>query len=133
MKLAEQKLECSHKANAKANAKRNKDLASNFNTARVEVEQVIHKVKAHAQDRLLHGLIDPIHYLGNLCADAGAGALTERSLNTLAWQEAEWHGAWTFMIATRLAILESEATELIPTHIRVRVANPTPVTRLSAK
>ena len=68
---------------------RNKDVAAEFFESRKKVCQTIKKVKAPAQDRLLNGLIEPCAYIGNLCADVGAGALTNKLPNTQAWQEAD--------------------------------------------
>ena len=58
------------------------DMANDVFESRKEIIQTVNKVKTLARDRLLKGLIDRCAYIGNLCADVGAAALTNKLLNT---------------------------------------------------
>ena len=67
------------------------------------------KVKAHAEEQVLNSEMEPLLFLRNALADAGADACAENLVQHLACVEAEkWLGI-AFSIARRLAIIEAEA------------------------
>ena len=67
--------------------RKNDDLRTRLRNARQVADQQVEKVKAHAQVDLLQGRVDPEIYLGNLLADAGAGAVRSATTCCLARSE----------------------------------------------
>ncbi len=89
----------------------------------LDIEAV--KVKSHAEKAVLCGEMGVREYLGNLLADAGAGAAAVNAVPTsVAKDVSEWDTR-AFMIAKRLAVIEAENWEDGPR----LVAAPPPLLR----
>lgn len=74
---------------------------------RRSLDIVAEKVKGHAEKQVLQGLVTLEEFLGNVLADAGAGAAAEFAIPQLAAQDvSQWQGR-AFLIARRLAIIEA--------------------------
>ncbi len=87
-----------------------------------------HKVKADAEKQVLLGEVELQHFLGNVLADAGAGAAAENAVNNLVAQDvSQWEGR-AFLIAKRLAAIEagiwSSAPCLVPAPPPVQRVEP---------
>ena len=72
------------------------------------------KVKSHAERRVLLGEVELESFIGNLLADAGAGASAEHNVSLpSAAATSDWE-ARAFLIAKRLAYLEAERWDTQP-------------------
>jgi hypothetical protein len=67
------------------------------------------KVEAHGEQAVLRGQMRLQEYLGNLLADAGAGAAAQVSVDSHAAQSMSIWASRVFLIARRWAIIDAEA------------------------
>ena len=95
------------------------------------------KVKSHAERRVLLGEVELESFIGNLLADAGAGASAEHNVSLpSAAATSDWE-ARAFLIAKRLAYLEAERWDTQPALVPVpqpqqRIEVPSHVVVLSS-
>ncbi len=65
------------------------------------------KVKGHAEKQILRGQVSLRDFLGNVLADAGAGAAAEAAIDTAVAQHNSLWESRAFLIAKRLAVIEA--------------------------
>ena len=108
----------------------NKDLRKEFLRTNSEKRRVV-KVKAHAEVQVLRGDTDIPTYIGNLCADVGAGAIAEVLVNRNALESVERMNKMVYWMAIRLSYIEARTIANLPEQIEGPVADPNSVPPLA--
>ena len=108
----------------------NKDLRKEFLRTNKEKRRVV-KVKAHAEVQVLRGEIDIPTYIGNLCADVGAGAIADVLVNKVALEDVERMNKMVYWMAIRLSYIEARTIANLPEQIEGPVADPKSVPPLA--
>ena len=108
----------------------NKDLRNEFLRTNSAKRRVV-KVKAHAEVQVLRGEIDIPTYIGNLCADVGAGAIADVLVNKEALESVDRMNKMVYWMAIRLSYIEARTIANLPELVEGPVADPKSVPPLA--